>query len=174
VRQLNVWQSVDCLVGAIVLGVAVVRLQYQLGVGQALAFAAALPIGMLVLYCFWLCLATGAFWIVRLEFIVELYDGIYQAGRWPVGIYPLGLRLMLTFLVPLGIAVTVPARLITGLAGGMTLLLAAGVRRGAAHRHPLGVAARPAALRRVRLTRPCRGRRRARHPHDDGHRQDPR
>ncbi len=126
VRQLNVWQSVDCLVGAIVLGVAVVRLQRQLGIGQALGFAAALPLGVLVLYCFWLCLATGAFWVVRLEFIVELFDGIYQAGRWPVGVYPLGLRLVFTFLVPLGIAVTVPAEAIVGLAGGRTLLLAAG------------------------------------------------
>jgi ABC-2 type transport system permease protein len=127
VRQLNVWQSVDCLVGAIVLGVAVASLQRQLGLGQALGFAAALPLGVLVLYCVWLCLASGAFWVVRLEFIVELFDGLYQAGRWPVGIYPMGLRLVFTFLVPLGIAVTVPAEAVTGLAGGGTLLLAAGV-----------------------------------------------
>jgi ABC-2 type transport system permease protein len=126
VRQLNVWQSVDCLVGAIVLGVAVASLQRQLGLGQALGFAAALPLGVLVLYCVWLCLASGAFWVVRLEFIVELFDGLYQAGRWPVGIYPLGLRLVFTFLIPLGIAVTVPAEAIAGLAGGRTLLLAAG------------------------------------------------
>jgi ABC-2 type transport system permease protein len=125
VRQLNVWQAVDCVVGAVVLGVAVARLHGQVGVGQVLGFAAALPLGLLAIYCFWLCLATGAFWVVRLEFIVELFEGIFQAGRWPVGIYPFGLRLLFTFVVPLAVAITIPAQAIAGLATGRTLLTAA-------------------------------------------------
>jgi ABC-2 type transport system ATP-binding protein len=51
-------------------------------------------------------------------------EGYGQAGRWPVGIYPVGLRVLLTFLVPLAFAVTVPAQAIAGLATGRTLLTA--------------------------------------------------
>jgi viologen exporter family transport system permease protein len=76
------------------------------------------------MYCFWLLLSIGAFWVGRLEFIVELFGGVYQVGRWPVGIYPLGLWVLLTFLVPLAFAVTVPAQAIAGLATGRTLLAA--------------------------------------------------
>jgi len=124
IRELSIWQSVDCLVGAIVLAVAVSRLTVPVGVWQALAFPAALLLGVVTIYCFWLLLSVGTFWVVRTEFVVELFEGVYQAGRWPVGIYPLGLRVLLTFLVPLAFAVTVPAQAIAGLATGRTLLAA--------------------------------------------------
>jgi len=32
--------------------------------------------------------------------MVNLFQGVYAAGRWPVGIYPDWLRVGLTFLVP--------------------------------------------------------------------------
>jgi len=122
IRELSVWQGVDCLVGAVVLGVAVARLAAPVGAVRALAFVGAVLLGVLTIYCFWLLLSVGAFWVVRLEFIVELFEGVYQAGRWPVGIYPVGLRALLTLLVPLAFAVTVPAQAIAGLASGRTLL----------------------------------------------------
>jgi ABC-2 type transport system permease protein len=118
VREVRIWQAVDLLVGAAVLGVAVDRLQVPLGVFDALGFAVALLLGAVMLYCFWLVLAVGAFWFVRIEFIVELFQGVYQAGRWPVSVYPDWLRLGFTFLVPLAFAITVPAE---GLTGRLTL-----------------------------------------------------
>ena len=45
-----------------------------------------------MLYCFWLVLATGSFWVVRMWFLPELFEGVFQTGRWPVGIYPQWLR----------------------------------------------------------------------------------
>jgi ABC-2 type transport system permease protein len=114
VREVRIWQAVDLLIGAVVLGVAVARLQAPLGVWDALGFAVALLLGAVMLYCFWLVLATGAFWFVRIEFIVELFEGVYQAGRWPISVYPDWLRLGFTFLVPLAFAITVPAEGLTG------------------------------------------------------------
>lgn len=122
IRELSVWEGVDCLVGLVVIGAAVAQLENGVGVVRALEFVAAILLGVVTIYCFWLLLSVGAFWVVRLEFIVELFEGVYQAGRWPVGIYPVGLRVLLTFLVPLAFAVTVPAQAIAGLASGRTLL----------------------------------------------------
>ena len=124
-RDVRIWQVVDVLVGGVVLGTAVARLQTAIGPATALGFAAALLLGAVMIYCFWLLLTIGAFWFVRIEFIVELFDGIYQAGRWPVGVYPDWLRAGFTFLVPLAFAVTVPAEGLTGRLGPRTLLLAA-------------------------------------------------
>jgi ABC-2 type transport system permease protein len=86
--------------------------------------------GGLMVYCFWLMLTTGAFWVVRMEQIVELFQGIYQAGRWPVSIYPGWLRLGLTFLVPIAFAVTVPAEALTGRLTPQTVLLSLGLTTG--------------------------------------------
>jgi viologen exporter family transport system permease protein len=62
---------------------------------------------------------------VRMDQIVELFQGVYQAGRWPVGIYPQWLRLLLTFLVPVAFAVTVPSSALVGRLNAQTLLLTA-------------------------------------------------
>jgi ABC-2 type transport system permease protein len=124
VRELRLWQAIDILVGAVVLGVAVVRLDSGVGAGYALAFAGALLLGGVMIYCFWLILTIGAFWIVRMEFIVELFEGVYQAGRWPVSVYPPLLRAGLTFLVPLAFAITVPAQAITTRLTPETFLMA--------------------------------------------------
>jgi ABC-2 type transport system permease protein len=126
VREVRIWQAVDVLAGGILLGVAVSKIEAGLGVADALSFAAALLLGGLMIYCFWLIITTGAFWLVRMDQIVELFEGVYQTGRWPVGIYPAWLRLGLTFLVPIAFAVTVPAEAVTSRLGGGTFLLAAG------------------------------------------------
>jgi ABC-2 type transport system permease protein len=125
VRETRVWQLVDVVMGAIVLGTAVIRLGERVGLLQALAFALALLLGALMVYSFWLILTTGSFWFVRVDNILELFNSMYQAGRWPVGIYPDALRLSLTFLVPIAFAVTVPAEALTGRLTPQTLLLAA-------------------------------------------------
>ena len=74
----------------------------------------------------WLILTTAAFWIVRMDEIHELWDGIYQSGRWPVTIYPGWLRISLTYLVPIAFAVTVPAEVLTGRLTLETLAIATG------------------------------------------------
>lgn len=125
VREVRIWQSVDILVGAVVMVVALVQLNAGLGIGQALAFAAALLMGGVMIYCFWLMITTGAFWVVRMDQIVELFQGVYQAGRWPVSVYPGWLRLLLTFLVPVAFAVTVPSSALVGRLNAQTLLFTA-------------------------------------------------
>ncbi|MGH2407242.1 MAG: ABC transporter permease [Candidatus Limnocylindrales bacterium] len=130
VREIRIWQVVDALVGAIVIGVAVTQLQASVGLLQALAFGLAFVLGGLTIYCFWLILTVGAFWIIRMDQIVELFDGVYQSGRWPVTVYPGWLRVSLTFLVPIAFAVTVPAQALTGRLTADTFALAIGFTIG--------------------------------------------
>jgi ABC-2 type transport system permease protein len=125
IREVKIWQAIDVVIGLVVLGVGVGQLQAAIGPVQAIAFAVALFLGATTIYCFWLILTVGAFWIVRMDEIHELFDGIYQSGRWPVTIYPGWLRISLTFLVPIAFAVTVPAEAITSRLTIETLALAA-------------------------------------------------
>ena len=95
------------------LGVALVQLGRSLGVVQAVAFVAMLVLAMVLVYSFWMIMTAGAFWFVRMDEIRELFDGVYRAGAYPVTIYPRWLRWSLTFIVPVGLAVTVPAQALT-------------------------------------------------------------
>lgn len=124
VRQVEIWKLVDVLMGAAVVAVALVRLGSRFGPLQALGFGIALVAGGTIVYSFWMMLATCAFWFVKTENILVIFQSMYQAARWPVTIYPLWLRTILTFLVPVAFAVTVPAQALTGRLTGQALLLA--------------------------------------------------
>jgi len=125
VREFRIWQAVDVVVGGVVIAIAIVQLQSGIGLGAGLIFAGTLLLGGAMIYCFWLLLTTAAFWIVRMDEIHELFEGVYQSGRWPVTIYPGWLRISLTFLVPIAFAVTVPAEALTSRLTVETLVLAA-------------------------------------------------
>ena len=125
VREVRIWQAVDVVSGLVVLAVGLSRITEDVGAGDALGFAAALALGGVLIYCFWLVIATGAFWVVNMWHAVELFDGVYLTGRWPVGIYPGWLRYSVTFLVPVAFAVTVPAEALTSRLEWETLGLAA-------------------------------------------------
>lgn len=127
VREYRIWHATDIVSGLIVLIVAMVQLDRGLGLVEALAFLVSFVLGTVLLYCFWLLLTTTSFWFVRIEQIVEMFDGVFQTGRWPIGTYPRWLRFGLTFLVPIAFAVTVPAEAFTSRLDGWTLLGAAGL-----------------------------------------------
>jgi ABC-2 type transport system permease protein len=130
IREVKIWQAVDIVIGLIVLGFGVSQVQATIGPIQALGFVVALLLGTSMIYCFWLLLTTAAFWIVRMDEIHELFEGLYQSGRWPVTIYPGWLRVSLTYLVPIAFAVTVPAEALTSRLTVETLALAAAFALG--------------------------------------------
>ncbi len=76
-----------------------------------------IPLDGAIVNRLWLILATRSFWFLWVENILVLSRCLYEAGRWPVGIYPPWLRYTLTFLVPVAFATTVPAE---PLVAGMT------------------------------------------------------
>ena len=122
VQQVQIWKVIDIALGLGLLGVALTRLGAEIGVGQALAFLVAIGAGGAIVYSFWIVLATCSFWFVRLENILVIFQSMYEAGRWPVGIYPPWLRYSLTFIVPVAFATTVPAEALAGRLDGRTLL----------------------------------------------------
>jgi ABC-2 type transport system permease protein len=114
VRDVRFWQITDVIAGLVVIVVALVQLRETLQPKHVAGFVVMLTIGTVAIYCFWLMLATAAFWLIRVDEVQELFNGLYRAGQYPVGIYPMWLKFSLTFLVPLAFAITVPAQALTG------------------------------------------------------------
>jgi len=121
-HQVDIWRLVDIVMGFGVLAAALLRLREHVGIPQAAAFGLMLLTGVVIIYSFWLILASLSFWFVRVENILEIFRSMYEAGRWPISLYPGWLRFALTFVVPVAFAVTVPAEALTGRLGGTTLL----------------------------------------------------
>jgi ABC-2 type transport system permease protein len=127
VREFRFWQLTDSVVGLVIIGIAVAQLQSALSVLQILAFIAALTMGAIMLYCVWLMVTSIAFWVIRVGDIIELFQGLFAAGRWPVSIYPDWLRTGMTFLVPVAFAVTIPAEAMTNRLTAESMLFALGL-----------------------------------------------
>ena len=120
-RQWRLLSLFDLLLGLLVLGVAAGRLHP--GPGEWAAFLLALGAGLLVLYAVLLFFTSLVFWSPGFLF-TWIFHGLFQMGRYPVGIYPGFLRPILTWVIPIGVMTTVPAQ---ALSGGLppSLLLAA-------------------------------------------------
>ena len=130
ISRVQMWKFLDVLLGAGVLGYAILRMGEQIGWGDVAVFCLSLTLGAAIVYSFWMILATLAFWFIRVENIFFIFWSMYNAGRWPVTIYPGWLRWILTAVVPIAFAVTVPAEAIAGRLSINTLWLAVGLAVG--------------------------------------------
>ena len=132
----RIGRLIDVVVGAGVAVWGVVQLDDGLTGGAVVGFVVTVAVGMVLVYCIWLIVTAGAFWFVRMDMVQDLFTGMYRAGQYPVTVYPVWLRLILTYLIPIGFAITVPSESLTGrltvarvvLAVGF-LVLAVGVTR---------------------------------------------
>jgi ABC-2 type transport system permease protein len=126
-QTVNIWKIIDVVMGAAVLITALVRLGQKVGLWQAVTFGLMSLTGLVIIYSFWLMLATLSFWFVRVENILVIFQSMYEAGRWPLSLYPGWLRFALTFIVPVAFATTIPTEALTGRLAPNTLLAALAV-----------------------------------------------
>jgi ABC-2 type transport system permease protein len=132
-RKWRLFALFDLLPGLGILVFASIKLGNTLSFWQVTGFLAALSAGVLILYAILLAFAALVFWSPGVLF-TWVFDGLFQLARYPVGMYPGWLRLVLTWVVPVGVITTIPAQALAGsltapaLAGsvGFALLLAVG------------------------------------------------
>lgn len=113
VRKWRLLALFDLLLGMLVLGTAVSNMQTTLTTTQILSFLLALAAGLLILYAILLAAASLVFWNPGFM-ITWVFDSIFQMARYPIGIYPGWLRLVLTWIIPVGLITTVPAAALSG------------------------------------------------------------
>jgi ABC-2 type transport system permease protein len=121
-QSVDIWRLIDVMLGLGVLIFALARLGAQVGLVQAALFIGMLLTGSAIIYSFWTILATLSFWFVRVENILEIFRSMYEAGRWPISLYPPWLRFVLSFIVPVAFVTTVPVEALTGRLSPQTLL----------------------------------------------------
>ena len=84
--------------------------------------------GAIVIYSLWVALIALTFWFVKFDNNVTILQALLDSGRYPATIYPPWLRLIVTYLVPIAVATTVPLQGLRGdlAAAQVALFLAVG------------------------------------------------
>ena len=112
-RHWRFFRLLDLALGLGVLVAASLRIEQTLTSTNVLAFIFSMIIGMIILYAILLIFAGLVFWSPGFLF-TWVFDGIFQMARYPVGVYPDWVRLILTWIIPVGLITTVPAQVLSG------------------------------------------------------------
>lgn len=83
--------------------------------------------GSVILYSLWVVLIAATFWFVKFDNNVTILQALLDTGRYPSTIYPVWLRLIVTFLVPIAVATTIPLQALRGDLNPWQILLFLGV-----------------------------------------------
>jgi ABC-2 type transport system permease protein len=102
----------DLGLGLVVLGISMAMLRTSLTVARILAFVVTVGAGVAVLYALLLAFSALVLWSPGFLF-TWVFDALFQMARYPVGLYPGWLRLVLTWIVPVGVMTTIPAQALT-------------------------------------------------------------
>ncbi len=113
VRHWRPMALLDLFLGVGVLVVAALRLGMSLTIPDIVAFIVALMAGLAILYAILLAFSALVFWSPGFLF-TWLFNALFQMARYPVGLYPGWLRLVLTWVIPVGVMTTVPAQALSG------------------------------------------------------------
>lgn len=113
-RHFALIRVADLVMGLGVVIVGLYMLSASVTAWSLVSFAVTLACGVMLVYALLLSLVTLSFWFVRIDNIMAIFWAFTDAGRFPIDLYPGWLRFTLATVVPIGVAVTVPAEAISG------------------------------------------------------------
>jgi ABC-2 type transport system permease protein len=81
---------------------------------QVAAFLALTLSGAAIIYSLWIVLISMTFWFTKFDNNVTIMQALMDAGRFPAQVYPAWLRALITFVIPIAVATTVPLQALRG------------------------------------------------------------
>jgi ABC-2 type transport system permease protein len=86
--------------------------------------------GTMVIYSLWIVLIAFTFWFTRFDNNVTIMQALLDAGRYPVSVYPVWLRVIVTYVIPIAVATTVPLQALRGELNPVQILMFLGIAFG--------------------------------------------
>lgn len=120
------WKIVDVAAGVVMAVIAFDKLGRTPDPLDLLLALVLLGTAVMVMYSLWVLVICAAFWVVRLDNLAYLLGSIFDAARWPLDIFRGAWRVIFTFIIPLGLMTTYPARAILGTLDARTAVGALG------------------------------------------------
>jgi ABC-2 type transport system permease protein len=121
--RITVWRIWD-LVLAIVLIVVGVNMTGDITTPlNIMTFILLAITGTLIIYSLWIVLIAMTFWFTKFDNNVTILQALMDSGRYPATVYPTWLRIIVTFIIPIAVATTIPLQALRGELGPSQVLL---------------------------------------------------
>jgi ABC-2 type transport system permease protein len=128
-RKWRLWSFIDVSLSLVLLCIALTLLGKHIGLLQIAMLVFNLCISLLIVYAIFLLLSSASLWQQGIP-LTWIFNSVIQLGRYPVGIYPGALRLLLTWVVPVAFITTIPVEVLTRQASPLVLVAGAAIALG--------------------------------------------
>ena len=112
--RITVWRFWDLILAFILIIVGVNKAGGSTSPLQILTFGLLAITGMIVIYSLWIVLIALTFWFTKFDNNVTILQALMDAGRYPATVYPVWLRVIVTFIIPIAVATTIPLQALRG------------------------------------------------------------
>ncbi len=112
--RITIWRVWDLVLAFILITVGIRMSGDTITPPQILTFVLLAISGMLVIYSLWIILISLTFWFTKFDNNVTIMQALLDSGRYPVSVYPIWLRIIITYVIPIAVATTVPLQALRG------------------------------------------------------------
>jgi ABC-2 type transport system permease protein len=116
--RITVWRAWDLILATVLIVIGINMSGDIITPLNILTFILLTVSGAIVIYSLWIVLIALTFWFTKFDNNVTILQALLDAGRYPVTVYPVWLRIIVTFIIPVAVATTVPLQ---GLRGELNL-----------------------------------------------------
>jgi len=112
--RIVIWRIWDIVLAATLITVGIRMSGGSTSPLSFLSFLLLIASGAAIIYSLWIVMIAFTFWFVKFDNNVTILQALLEAGRYPATVYPVWLRLIVTFVVPIAVATTVPLQALRG------------------------------------------------------------
>jgi ABC-2 type transport system permease protein len=112
--RINIWRIWDLVLATILIVVGINISGDIITPLNILTFVLLTVSGAFVIYSLWIVLIALTFWFTKFDNNVTILQALLDAGRYPVTVYPVWLRIIVTFVIPVALATTIPLQALRG------------------------------------------------------------
>jgi len=124
--RITIWRLWDLILAIVLIVVGINLSGGTMTPVDILTFILLTFSGAVVIYSLWIVLIALTFWFTKFDNNVTILQALFEAGRYPVTVYPPWLQIIVTFVIPIALATTVPLQGLRGeLSVGRILLFLA-------------------------------------------------
>jgi ABC-2 type transport system permease protein len=108
------WRSINVVTSGAMFAVAFAELGRAPRLADVGAAALLFVSAAITLHALWTFAMCTVFFAVRTDNLTDVLSAVFDAARWPSPIFRGAVRIVLTFVIPLGLMTTVPAQALLG------------------------------------------------------------
>lgn len=112
--RIVIWRVWDLILGTVLIVIGINMSGGAFTPVNVIGFLILIVSGAAIIYSIWIVLIAFTFWFVKFDNNVTILQALLEAGRYPATVYPTWLRLIVTFVVPIAVATTVPLQALRG------------------------------------------------------------